>query len=863
MYLKRLEIQGFKSFARKTVLEFDKGMISVVGPNGSGKSNFADSLRWVMGEQSMKAIRSKKSEDVIFAGSDKKSKQGMAEVSITFDNSDRKMPLDFSEVNITRRLYRDGESEYLINKRQVRLMDIVEVLSKSGYGGYSYHIISQGTIDQLILSGPTGIKNVIEEASGVKPYYTKREKSIRKLDKTESNLQRVADLVSEIEPRLRSLRRQTKKAEQREELQGQLRGLQESFFSARLHEIGKNLKEKDAQLAFFDKQILELETEAGKLIQQLKQRENDSVKKGNDYQSLQHEIRKVEREKNNVQEELAMVRGQMKAGSAGQPASAHEMRVRESDLKSKLLEVSSAVKALTDKHKLSQKNFDTHKKISSKLQDDAEKLKKKLQTASSPIDFASLKSEVDKIYSGYQSLLYQMKSMQSEDDFRLLRQDAENLEIILVKVRSKISHYGNIEFSQDALRQIHSQIQQIFERREEVLRQQSKIESEIGSLEAQIEFFSQQESDLKRQVESLQEAIKSSGQEGSGSDELTLREKKLNTDLQKFIDTIGELERKLEKYLEDERIEKAQLLDMERELRKKQDIISKTKDQKGLVQIDRARHEAGVEAVLAEIRKNLGNGYVEKLKSQPQESADPGLESKIMKLRAQLESIGTVDDLTMQEYRETDERYQYLTKQAEDLKSASRDLKKVISELDTVIKKQFQNGFNTINDLFSDYFRILFSGGRARMTLLKEVKVSGENEAAEETEDSSGDLSQKEELSGVDIKVTPPGKKLASISALSGGERALTAIALLMAMLTAFPSPFVVLDEVDAALDEANSVRLGKILGKLSHQTQFITITHNRETMRQSGALYGVTMGDDGISKVLSIKLDKAVELAE
>ena len=192
MHLERMEIQGFKSFAKKTTLLFDKGIISVVGPNGSGKSNLSDSIRWVMGEQSMKAVRSKKSEDVIFAGSDKKGKQGMAEASITFDNSDRQIPLDFSEVVITRRILRNGESEYLINKRLVRLMDITEVLAKSGYGGYSYHIISQGTIDQLILAGPSAIKTLIEEASGVKPYYMKRERSMRKLDRSQQNLQQVA-----------------------------------------------------------------------------------------------------------------------------------------------------------------------------------------------------------------------------------------------------------------------------------------------------------------------------------------------------------------------------------------------------------------------------------------------------------------------------------------------------------------------------------------------------------------------------------------------------------------------------------------------------------------------------------------------
>jgi chromosome segregation protein len=349
VYLKRLEIQGFKSFAKKTTLEFEKGIISVVGPNGSGKSNFADSIRWVLGEQSMKAIRSKKSEDVIFAGSDKKSKQGMAEVSITFDNSDRKIPLDFSEVNITRRLFRDGESEYLINKRPTRLMDIAEILGKSGYGGYSYHIISQGTIDQLILSGPTAVKTLIEEASGVKPYYTKRERALRKLERTEQNLLRVADLLAEIEPRLRSLRRQTKKAADRDGLQSELMQLRQKYFAWQYHQVGKTLGESASKLEYFDKQVNELNEEIKTLLEKLSHAEKKSATKSSEYSRLQQELRKIEKQKNTVQEDLAMVRGQLKAGYSGQPGDIQELKRREGELKSKVTEYQSKLKGLNEK----------------------------------------------------------------------------------------------------------------------------------------------------------------------------------------------------------------------------------------------------------------------------------------------------------------------------------------------------------------------------------------------------------------------------------------------------------------------------------------------------------------------------------
>src|SRR6185503_19215214 len=224
MFLKRLEIHGFKSFAQKTTLEFDKGIIAVVGPNGSGKSNIADCLRWVLGEQSPKLMRGKKSDDVIFAGSDKKVRHGFAEVFATFDNHDRKIPVDASEVSIGRRVDRSGESEYLINGNRVRLLDIVDLVLKSNIGTSRYTVIGQGTIDQMILAGPAEIKNLLDEASGVKTYYIKRDRTLRRLEQTAQNLMRAEDLINEIEPRLKSLRRQAKRMEAREVIEQELKG---------------------------------------------------------------------------------------------------------------------------------------------------------------------------------------------------------------------------------------------------------------------------------------------------------------------------------------------------------------------------------------------------------------------------------------------------------------------------------------------------------------------------------------------------------------------------------------------------------------------------------------------------------------
>ncbi len=247
--------------------------------------------------------------------------------------------------------------------------------------------------------------------------------------------------------------------------------------------------------------------------------------------------------------------------------------------------------------------------------------------------------------------------------------------------------------------------------------------------------------------------------------------------------------------------------------------------------------------------------------------------------------IGGIDELTIKEYHETETRYTYLHSQIEDLEKGIADLRSVIDELDGHIKKQFHGAFDQIDEKFQNYFRILFNGGRAYLSLVKAKDASesktteqqeAQDEAVEHSEDAVATSGMRPEekilrsyeqgsdlVTGIDIKATPPGKKLSSISALSGGERALTSIALLCALLTCFPSPFVVLDEVDAALDEANTVRFAQILGKISDNTQFVTVTHNRETMREAHTLYGVTMGDDSISKVLSLKMEQAQAYAK
>lgn len=727
MYLKKLEIHGFKSFAKRVTLEFEPGITSVVGPNGSGKSNIADALRWVFGEQSMKLLRGKRAEDVIFAGSDHKARLGGAEVTICFQNLDHRIPLDYEEVVFTRRLYREGISEYLLNGNQVRLLDIADLLAKSGFGNTSYHVIGQGMIDQLILGGPAAIKELLEEASGVKPYYVKRERAIRRLERTETNLEQVRALVEEIAPRLRSLRRQTKRLERRSELEGELQEMQIRHYGYLLQGLQTQILETKAKLEVFAKDRQKLSEEIKALTQSIDQQEQGTQTGSRESKKLKAEVEALHKQKLTLQEELATVRGQLKVKGIAEPGE---------------------------------------------------------------------------------------------------------------------GFFGNWkEFRQ---------------RFEEAYQRFLKLLENFNPQEAQ---------EVKRLFARVAQLLAETASQNSGPG-LTQEEQRLLRDLESLLSKIKTLEDALAQFSKTEEEARQQLFVKEKLLRNKQETLVKTSEAKNLLDVELARLQTRREGLTQEAKTELGAKYGELLAETKFPAVPPGLQEKISSLKKQLSQIGGVDDLVLREHEETEARYQYLTSQAADLEKGVKDLRTVIAELDEIIKKEFNEAFSKISEKFTEYFRVLFAGGRATMTILREKpstlhlsSPTGEDETNNDEFpplDGEGKGGVKSEITGIDIRATPPGKKLAGISALSGGERALTSIALLCAILATYPSPFVVLDEVDAALDEANSIRFGKIVGTLAHRTQFITITHNRETMRQSHTLYGVTMGEDGVSKVLSLKLSEA-----
>lgn len=758
MYLKKLEINGFKSFANKTALDFlpdcdvsnggKCGITAIVGPNGSGKSNVADAIRWAIGEQSLKNLRGKKSEDVIFAGTDKKARLGTASVTLYFDNSDKRIPIEFAEVSITRKIYRSGESEYLINGAKVRLLDIVDLLAKAGIGKDSYCVITQGMSDAVLSASPLERRSIFEDAAGVKQYQIEKERALRKLESTRENLVRVDSLLLEIEPHLKNLRRQAEKASQGKDIGEKLRAKQfllYSFLWSNFQkERGTLLEERDQT----QKQVFDLEVETNTLARE-------------------------------VTEASALMEDQSKED-----------------------EVNRALNALRDEANTLLRDRSI---VDGKIEIEKEKQKIEEVIRVIPVDLVYVQKALEEIRIEQQALIERLIGAEKLEDLQDIREFAETIKQKLHDLHQKAGE-GSVK-----------------EKKIIELPDEEKKASD-GRLSA----FLQEKEAFNKKLEAIQISIQDTEQRVS-----TMREAS--------------------------RVGRETFFSKEKEWREKEYKLTHLKDGLNEIKVRLARVEVREEDLVSLVKGELSLP-VDELRYDGTAVEREKLEREISRLKVEVEHIGTIDPLVVEEYEETDKRFTFLSRESADLKQASESLRTVIKEMEQKIDKEFHDAFKEIKKKFADYFKIIFGGGKAEIEMVKIKRrvrdlasgddVSDESDALEDGEEEDNEI-------GIEIFACPPGKKITSLAMLSGGERSLTSLALLFAIISHNPPPFAVLDEVEAALDEANSRRFGLMLRELSSHTQFVAITHNRETMSQAGLLYGVTMGHDGVSQLLSIRLDQ------
>lgn len=757
MYLKKVEILGFKSFANKTVLEFipagnfgegreAQGITAIVGPNGSGKSNVSDAIKWAMGEQSMKTLRGKKLEDVIFSGSGKKARLSSAQVTLHFDNSDKRIPLEFADVIITRKIFRSGESEYLINGSKSRLLDVTELLAKAGVGKESYCVINQGMSDAVLNASPIERRVVLEDAAGVKQYQIKKERSLKKLESSCENLERVAGLMREIEPHLKLLKRQAEKAEQGKEVASTLKQKQNALFAYLWHvfqaERDKYAKERDelnAKLLTAQNELNEMNAELAK--------ESAQIEDTGTQEKLEQKRNELRRKLNEVERELIITEGRL-------------VLEKEKLANQKVLEII-------------------------------------------PVDLGYVQTKLKKIRADQEKLIARVESAESLVEMQDIKEFA---------------------------RAIQQELHELYE--------------EAGKGEVAIKKDnSKEENELKEKIEALEKIKQNASQK-----EVECKA------------SIAQVEQEITAEILRSRKMRERFFELERSLRVKQDELNKLRDVQNDAKIRLARVEVREEDLVNEIRNELKKDVAE-LVYDGKEIVREQLEKEIYRLKMQMEQIGGIDPLIVDEYKETNARFEFLSKESQDLEKAIESLREVVKEMEQKIAQEFEVAFEKINAEFTKYFQIIFGGGNAHLVKIKNQKSKIKNQNTEEdTEDIEMQKEKEEEEKGeigVEIFACPPGKKITNLSMLSGGERSLTSLALLFAIISHNPPPFAILDEVEAALDEANSRRFSKILQELSGSTQFIAITHNRETMRQAALLYGVTMGEEGVSKLLSVRLDE------
>lgn len=759
MYLKSLEISGFKSFAKKANLNFTSPITGIVGPNGSGKSNIAEAFRFVLGEQSIKSLRGKKGEDMIWNGGGESSsgRANRASVKLTFDNSRRLFSsIDFEEVSLERVVNRDGANEYLLNGSQVRLKDIVELLSGAHIGATGHHIISQGEADRILGASIRERREMIEDALGLKIHQWKKLESIRKLERTEENMKQVESLRREIAPHLKFLKKQVEKLEKAEELRKELVLLYKEYFvtedfyiKSEKGKITDELSGPKAELAGLD---LELER-AKKILTESKIADKNSA----EIIACEEKLKNVRLAKDDLVRDLGRLDGEINANRRA--IEKEEIRQKQEEFQTVYLK-----------------------------------------------DVEEVVSKVESLHS-------------ISDAGRLFKE-------VIGLLKSFIT--GHRSFTDSAL---------IGEAKEEI----SKLSEERDRVEVKIKEAVKAESDLLEKYNSLKNAI----------------EKEKDTD------------REAEKNI-------FRIIARQNEIRNKISVLNIRSEE-----ID--RREASFKQELGQAGIMVGREAIEykdhsfsEAGSLPSGSELLSIQEerkkKIERSKIRLEDSGAGSGgEVLKECRETEERDAFLGRELEDLSKAKEELLNLIKELEARIDYEFKSGILKINSEFNKYFTLMFGGGHAELEVVKEVrrKRSSDSESlsdllsGKDQQDHEEEEEEKESLEGLDVNVSLPKKRVKGLMMLSGGERALTSIALLFAISQVNPPPFIILDETDAALDEANSRKYGDMIEDLSKQSQLILITHNRETMSRAGVIFGVTMGADGASRLLSIAFEEAVAVAK
>ena len=973
MFLKRIEMQGFKSFADRIVINFDDPVTGIVGPNGCGKSNIADAIRWVLGEQSVKSLRGEKMTDVIFSGTEKRKEVGMAEVTLVFDNSNHVLNSDSEELEVTRRIFNnEQDAEYLINHNNVRLKDVVDLIMDSGLGKDSLSIISQGNIASFAEAKPYDRRGIFEEAAGVSKYKKRKVESLNKLERTKENLDRTFDILQELEKQVNPLRRQAKRAEIYREKKKRLEEIETAVLVDEIKQL--NLAKEEIEKALFD-----LET------QLTMSNTNIQVNDNNNF-TAKAELREYDKQINSLQEKLVSTMNEIQI---------LETRKVEIDEKRKYaIEMGSSEDKIKEmKNLLNEAKYEYEDRLNrlNTLTAELNLLNEQLSQLAIKLADCSLKKEEDnnkavKLENRIlvlENLLKDPFSSNAQAGVKAIMDNIKSFYGILGVVGQVIVPEANYEYALQAA--LAGATYHIISKDEEAARNAINFlkkntsgratflpmnvlkikdikyddliicQNTKGYLGTMNEFVTcDEEFDFVKDAllsniilcDTLENAnnlsyllryayniVTLDGETVHKGGSITGGKVKNETSI---VTAVAELEKaknnlvslkasaelsaneylkvlnnkqKTENELTEKRIEIAQiepLVDVKRAKYEKVksdygliDPENKGNDQtytdELVVQLsnaysakdslstslklkrdERMKLSAEIDRRDQQLRQlrrqaeqtntNILNATHEKavietklennlnrLSSEYQMTFEYALEhinyeitgnerEEVLQLRNDISSLGNVNMSAPEEYDEVNKRYEFLKANYDDLIASRDKILNAIEEMDEIMKSQFKETFDNINANLNDTFKVLFGGGKAKLVLEDETDILN---------------------TGININVQPPGKQVKSIRLFSGGEKTLIAMCVLFTILKVKPSPLIIFDEVEAALDQANVERFAKYVKQFSNSSQFLIITHRPGTMEQCDTLYGVTMQQHGVSQLLKVKLVDAIEMAE
>lgn len=909
MYLKSLTIVGFKTFPDETVVVFDPGFTSVVGPNGSGKSNIVDAIRWVMGERSAKGLRGDKMEDVIFHGSEMRKPAGFAEASIVLDNTDKKLSLDFPTVKITRRLYPDLTNEYYINDSRVARKDVEKMLMDTGLGKLSYSIMEQGKVEAILNAKPEERRAIFDEAAGISKFKLERQETLKKLEQTNQNLLRITDIMSSMEKELSLKEKQAEKTRAYFQLKSDLTEVDKNIRYLKSKTLKNKLKKAENELNEVrtknndlmqklntDKVLIEsLETErvhAEKKISEIDKKLFDFVSK----KEVQKE--KIEKNKSIIEEYNQRIEEQSLTLSA-----------EKSKLESIDNEISELIESINNLEKeihFSRDNIQVFLNQRIDIEQKIEEESKKIESNQNKI------TENDKEHSNIRenlksiivSLIEQIERIKQEsmdkesfrDDLKqsllldlekyintieILKQNYPNITqpyldiepINLVGFKEKLYQFLSIEdlfrsilFDKDGML---SQKEFFDQKIEDLILENDKLSRNIKESFEVIDKLRLELDEKKEEIVSLEKKILEMESKKTSSDE-SIHKLKLNrqevstrmettqvsiTSLKNKRDSIHQEIQKLEhqieesykeflgmsKSLESEKTELQAILDKIQEMKN-----NSHKDQEEFQNLipllsELERRSSALKVQFDTFIEELYNDYsITENELDAEKSSLPlkqeTEESKLRKVKSEIQLLGNINPLAIDEYNQIKEIFDHHKSQKADIEQGKLDILEVMRNIDIESVKLFIEAFDIIRNNFQETFTTLFNGGRASIELTEKTDPLN---------------------SGIEIIAEPPGKHVQNMKLLSGGEKALTVVALLFAIYMLKPSPFCFLDEIDAPLDETNKIRFCQILDKFKSTTQFIVITHAPTTISRSNTIFGVTNEEPGISKIVSLKFEE------